>query len=82
MRQRESWRKVRRDNAIRAEKKKVKSFSSAIKSGLIDFQCRWGIVMSHYSVMQKTMLRKKKKDNNKKKERIIALVRAVDTCLR
>lgn len=39
MRQRESWRKVRRDNAIRAEKK-VESFSSTIKSGLIDFQCR------------------------------------------
>jgi len=81
MRQRESWCKVRRDNAIRAEKKKVQSFSSAIKSGLIDFQCRRGVVASHYGATQKTMLWNAK-DNEKKEERIIALVRAADVCQR
>lgn len=95
MRQRESWRKVRRDNAIRAEKK-VESFSSTIKSGLIDFQCRRegekgreggregkrGVV-SHYEATQKAMLRNaKERQRRKKEERTIALVRAVDACQR
>lgn len=64
MRQRESWRKVRRDNAIRAEKK-VESFSSAIKRGFNRFS-----VPTRYrrvTLRQKTMLRNAKKERQQKK---------------
>ena len=51
MRQRESWRKVRRDNAIRAEKKRSKVFPQQLKVVQSIFSVGEESSCPHYGVM-------------------------------
>lgn len=67
---------------VQNEKKKVESFSSAIKSGLIDFSvpARSRRVALRRDAKSDVTERQKKDSEKKKEERTIALVRAADVC--